>query len=332
MNFGKTKQILEQIKRSDNILLSFHQSPDMDSISSNLLMANFLDSINKKYTIISPDKIPTRFKDLYKLEKVIENVDMNSFDFGSFDLFIALDVNQPRRFGLTDKPLPQVINIDHHHTKNEFRGLKINDSTYSSTAEIMFYLLEDFGYKINREEANLTLMGIITDTESFSYGASSRVFMTVSKLLELGGDYSKVDELVYRNNDTDQIKYWAEALRRLRIDKKYRFAYTSLDLKTVNKFPNVLQGTRTVADKFMRTIKDTDFGMIMTETEEGYLKISVRSRSSTFGVPELLVALNGGGHFGGGGGRIDLPYKDAVKETLKIARKFAKDKMKEDAK
>lgn len=329
LNFKESKAILERIKESNNILLSLHQSPDMDSISSNLLMTHFLDKINKKYTLISPDKIPVRFKKPYKLDKVIENIDMNTFDFSRFDLFIALDVNQPRRFGLIDKILPEVINIDHHYTKNEFEGLKINDSTYCSTAEVMFYLLEDFEYKINQKEANLALIGIITDTESFSYGASSRVFVTVSKLLDLGGDYDKVDELIYRNNDIDQIKYWAEALKRIKIDVKYRFAYTSLDIKTVNKYPNVLQGTRTVADKFMRTIKDTDFGMIMTETEEGYLKISVRSRSSTFGVPELLTALNGGGHFGGGGGRIDLPYKEAIKEALRIARNFAKSKMKD---
>lgn len=332
MNFKESKEILEKIQNAKNILLAFHQSPDPDSITSNLLMSNFLRSQNISHSIICSDIVPKRFKDTYDMRLVKDNVDFEKYDFSKFDLFIALDVNQPRRFGLTDKILPEVINIDHHYTKNEFDGLKINDSTYCSTAEIMFYILEDFGYKISQEEANLALIGIITDTESFSYGSSSRVFVTVSKLLELGGDYSKVDELIYRNNDIDQIKYWAEALKRIKVDKKYRFAYTSLDIKTVKKYPNVLQGTRTVADKFMRTIKDTNFGMIMTETEEGYLKISVRSRSSTFGIPDLLTALNGGGHFGGGGGRIDLPYKEAVKEALKIARKFARDKMKENDK
>lgn len=334
MNFQESVKIEQIIKSSDNILLCLHQSPDPDSIVSNLLVARYLDKIGKKYKIVCFDKIPEKFKETYNTANLVnDGLDSAKFDLNLYDLFIALDVNQPVRFGLSENTkFKSVINIDHHGTQNTFDGLKINDSSYSSTTEMLYYFLTDLNYQFSSEEANLILLGIITDTDGFSYAGDSRVFQTVSSCIKLGGDYEKVNEIVYRNNSLDQLKFWGEAIKRVKVDKKYKFAYTAIDLKTAQKYPDLLQANRTVADKFIRSIENTDFGLTMMETEEGFLKISIRARSNDFNVMPLLKMLNGGGHFSGGGGRIDLPYKEAVKETLRISRKFAKDKLQQDEK
>lgn len=334
MNFLNSKEISQLIISSDNILLCLHQSPDPDSIVSNLLMSKYLDRLGKKYKIVCFDNIPDKFKTTYKTEDVVvDNLSVESFDINEFDLFISLDVNEPIRCGFSnDIKFRSLINIDHHGTENTFSGLKINDSSYSSTSEMLFYFLEDVNYSLSKDEADLVLMGIVTDTDAFSYAGDSRVFRTVSMCVDLGASYEKASEIIYRNNSVDQLKFWGEALKRIRIDKKNRFAYTSIDIKTLKKFSGLLQSNRTVADKFIRTIEGTDFGMAMVESDGGYLKISVRSRSNDYNVMPLLKMLNGGGHFSGGGGRIDLPYKEAVKEAVKIARKFAKSKLQENEK
>lgn len=334
MNFSNSKEISQLIIDSSNILLCLHQSPDPDSIASNILMSKYLDKLGKKYKIVCFDKVPEKFKRTYKTENIVaDNLLPDKLNIDDFDLFISLDVNEPVRCGLpNDIKFKSVVNIDHHATENVFSGLKINDSSYSSTSEMLFYFLEDVGYTLNEDEANLILLGIITDTDAFSYAGDSRVFRTVSRCIDLGGNYEKANEIIYRNNGVDQLKFWGEALKRIKIDKKYRFAYTSIDIKTLKKYEGLLQSTRTVADKFIRTIENTDFGLVMVESDEGYLKISARVRNNDFNVIPLLKMLNGGGHTTGGGGRIDLPYKEAVKETLKIARKFAKDKMNENVK
>lgn len=332
MNYPNALEIKKIIDDSKNVLLVLHQNPDPDSIVSNILMSGYLKKNGIDYRVVCFDRINKNFKEQYDLEYVSDNLDYKKFNFNLYDLFLSLDVNQPQRFGFDKIPsFKKIINIDHHFTDNGFDCVKINDSSYSSTTEMLFYLLEDFGYKMSSDELNLVLLGIVTDTNSFSYGASSRVFSTVSKLLDMGANYGKVDTIVYRNNSIDQLKFWGEGLKRLKIDKKYRFAYVALDLKTMNKYPDILQGTRTLADQFARTVKGTNFCLVMSETREKYLKISVRSRETGFGVSDLLKNLNGGGHFDGGGGRIDLPYKEAVKEALKITRKFAKSRLKKDA-
>ncbi len=334
MNFENSLKIKDLICNSKNILLCLHESPDPDSIVSNILMSRYLDMLNKKFKIVCFDNIPQKFRKLYKTDKLIlDNLSIDNFNIDEFDLFISLDVNDPSRCGFpSDIKFESSINIDHHGTKNVFSGLKINDSSYSCTTEMLFYFLQDVDYILNKDEADLVLLGIITDTDSFNYVGNSRVFKTTSTCIDMGGDFENISGVVNRNNSLGQLKYWAESLRRIKIDKKYKFAYTSMDLKTSNKYPDLLQANRTVADKFIRSVEDTDFGIAMIETEDGSLKISVRSRDNSYNVLPLLKSLNGGGHLSGGGGTINLPYKAAVKETLRIAREFVKSKLQENEK
>lgn len=330
MNFAKSKIILDEINKSNKILLALHHSVDPDSITSNLLMLGFLKKIGKDVQIIYTESLPKQFKDTYELSGVSENVDMMSFDLSKFDLLICLDVNDPERIGLNGNDISKIrsINIDHHSGMDYFEPFKVNDTSYSSTAEMIFYLLEDFGYKIDKHEADLVLLGIMTDTDSFAYGASPKVFQTVSRLLELGADYDRVNAIMYRSNSLDQIKFWAMGLEKLVVDEKFKFAYIFLKKEEVAKFKDVLQGTRTLADKFSRTLKDTNFGMVMTETNEGNLKISIRSRLSGFGVLPLVKSLGGGGHFDGGGAQIDgLAVEVAVNKVLEVARDFANSRL-----
>lgn len=100
MNFLNSKEISQLIISSDNILLCLHQSPDPDSIVSNLLMSKYLDRLGKKYKIVCFDNIPDKFKTTYKTEDVVvDNLSVESFDINEFDLFISLDVNEPIRCG-----------------------------------------------------------------------------------------------------------------------------------------------------------------------------------------------------------------------------------------
>ena len=331
MNFNESDKIFDVIKKSTNIILCLHISTDPDSIISNLLFKNFLEKLDKKVTIVTPEKINNKFKNSYPLSDLQDSETVYP-KIDNYDLIVALDVNEPLRIGIANENYHfNTVNIDHHQNLSFFDPFKINNTSYSSTSEMIFHFFEDIGYKISTDEANMLLEGIITDTESFSYSASSRVFNSVSRLIEIGADYDFVNARIYRNNSIDQLKFWAKGLSKIKIDIKHKFSYIALSLKDIEKYKNILQGTRSLADKFVRTIEGTDFGMVIIEREEGGVKISVRSRVIGYGLTKLLKDLNGGGHFDGGGGQIDnMPYKDAVRKALKITKKFVKDKSKDN--
>lgn len=328
MNFQESKKIIQAIDDAKSIILSLHISADPDSIISNLVFKNFLEKRGKVVTLVTPENINSKFLNIYPLtdlkasEEIYNNLDQ-------YDLFVALDVNEPSRVGLDENSykLIKSVNIDHHQNLNYYNELKISDPSYSSTCEMIFNFFGDVEYHVSEEDACLLLEGIITDTESFSYSASSRVFNTVSNLISLGANYDLVNAKVYRNNSLDQLKFWSKGLSKIKVDKRYGFSYIALSLSDINKFKDILQGTRSLADKFVRTLEGTDFGLVMIEKEEGGIKISVRSRVIGYGLVELLKSLNGGGHFDGGGGQIDdMEFKQAVTKALNITRQFVKNR------
>lgn len=64
MNFENSLKIKDLICKSKNILLCLHESPDPDSIVSNILMSRYLDMLNKKFKIVCFDNIPQKFRKL----------------------------------------------------------------------------------------------------------------------------------------------------------------------------------------------------------------------------------------------------------------------------
>ena len=290
-------------------------------------MRKLVSKLGKDTAIISSDNISPIYKTFDKNNQIKEGVDSSHVNFETFDLFIALDVNDLKRFGIKFA-LPRnmrVINIDHHGNNVIKTKYKISETSYCATAEMLLYLSEDWKLKIDKEDARLILAGILTDSDSFSYSASERVFQSVIHLMEEGADYDEVQSFISRNNSIDQLLFWSKMLANVKIDEEGKFAYSALKYEEYENLKDLVKPKRTVADMFIRTIKDTNFGIVMVEDRKKNLTVSVRSRLKGFGVIDLIKDLGGGGHFDGGGAVIrDLPFDDAVEKVLQVARKYGK--------
>lgn len=329
MNFPESKLILEKIKQSKHILLACHLGVDPDCLVSNILLKSAISKLGKHADIVCVDDIPSVYKALDPKKEIKSKIDFSKFDFKKYDLFITSDINEWQRIGIDNENRigeMEVVNIDHHNG-NYIRGIVISDVSYSSTAEMIFYVFEDWGIDLSKEEAELILMGIISDTDSFNYGSSPRVFKTVSKLISLGASYDKVNTLLWRNNSEVQLKLWSKMLANVHVDKKLKFAYSYLSYEDFKGLEGVTHPARTFADNFIRTLEDTKFGVVMLEQEKGLLKVSVRSREEDFGVVDLLRNLGGGGHFTGGGALIKAPFKKAVDKVLEASREYARNRI-----
>ena len=81
-------KILQKIKKSNNILLCLHTSPDGDSVGSNLAFFQFLKHLKKNITLISGDsKLPLNYKTLPYSQNIIEK---NISQIEAIFLFIKL--------------------------------------------------------------------------------------------------------------------------------------------------------------------------------------------------------------------------------------------------
>ncbi len=327
MNYKESKKILTEIKKAKRILLMCHTSPDEDSIVSCLILQKALIKLGAKVDIVSPDKLEKHQSDLDHESKVIF-CKPDNIKFNNYDLFFLLDVSGLKRLGIGFK-LPtslKIINIDHHDSEEDFT-IKIKDHLKSSTSEIIYQLVKDFGYKLSLLEKNLILIGIISDTDSFQYGYFPSTFRTVADLIEQGADYDKALVYLWRSFPIIRFKFISEMLSRIKLDNDYNFAYSAIPYKEYKKFEKLNSCTRDIADHFIRNIDNTNFGIVMVESTQNNLKVSVRSRRENFRVLDIVEELGGGGYIGGGGALITgLSFEEAVKKVLLIARKYAKNR------
>lgn len=329
MNYKESQQIFEEIKKAKKILVSCHRGPDPDSIGSALSLYYFLTSIDKEVEMVCLNDAPS-YCDFLSSSEAIKKVDYNKFDFSKFDLFIIPDSGSwDMVVGKNLIELPEIttVVIDHHKTNKGFGKINLIDEKTSSTAEIIYLMFKDLDIKITSDIATALLTGIIGDTGVFQFeGVGVKTLDIAKNLMELGANKDEIVLNIYGSYELNLLKLLGEILLRIKKDVKYKFLWSAIPFDIYNKYSRPESAKEVAATMFSRIVKGTDFGMIMAETKEKYLTISLRSRTD-FDVSKIAVALGGGGHKNASGATIEgKEYEEAVKMVLQTAKKFAKDK------
>ena len=329
MNYKESKQILEEIKKANRILLNCHRSPDPDSIGSALALSYVLELLGKLVDIICPSE--TLFDDVSFLKNyssIKKDINFDTFDFNKYDLFITLDSSSwDMVSSKKELPLPKIpiIVIDHHYTNTNYGLVNLIDKNVSSTGEMLYLLFKDLEFDVDADTATALLTGIIGDTGIFKYpNTSIKVFKIAYELMKKGAKRDLIISSVYRSYDYNLIKFNGEALLHTRLDKQNKFIYSAISYEMYSDLGKPKNAKEVAADLFAQITRGTNFGFMALETEKGKLSISLRARGS-FDTSKIALALGGGGHPAASGAKIEgLPFDKAVKKVLQVARKFAK--------
>jgi phosphoesterase RecJ-like protein len=328
MNYQKSKEILKKVKGAKKILLNCHRGPDADSIGSALAMRSVLADMDKKVSVVCPTNIVTPIKGLEDFDKIEQKVNFKDFDFSDFDLFITIDssswemVTNSKTAEIPDIP---VVVIDHHKTNPGYGEVNLVDAKVTSAAEIIFLILEDWRYELDKKTATHLLSGIIGDTGAFRYpGSDSQTFRIAQELLKSGADKDAIIHELYRSVDIKIIKYWGKVFESIEFDKKHRFIWAAVPYSVYKKYKSFENVGETSASDFFQIVEGTDFGMVITEESKGVVDVSFRSRSG-FDTSAIAKDLGGGGHAYASGASVEEErFEDAVEKVLKVARKHAK--------
>jgi bifunctional oligoribonuclease and PAP phosphatase NrnA len=328
MKYTQSKKILEKIKATENVVLLCHESPDIDSVVSCLILKDVLEGMGKKADIISVDDVGARIKFL-KLNGNVKIVDPNKHDYSKYQAMFVLDAGDLERLGITSKVnfKGTVINIDHHEGDG-VGEIRIIDRNAGSTCTLLYHIFKDWGVELDKETLDKVLLGIVADTEVFHFSiySSSFIFRTVSELLDSGADYDMALYYADQYFDVMVFKFWAEAIKRIKIDKKNKFAYSIIPYNIYRKYIKYGISSRQLSDKFLRKIDGTNFGVVIIETEDGAAKVSIRTRTPGFFVLDLVKRLGGGGHLTGGGAVVNAgSFKETCDLILEESGKYAKE-------
>lgn len=325
-------QFEELLKSSvKSIVLVPHMHPDGDAMGSVLGLWRVLQNYGLKVKVVSPTKYPEFYHWMDGHEQVIifsHHPKQAAHAFEESDLLICMDFNQLSRLG-DMKPLVEgfkgkKVLIDHHPYPGNFTDMVISDVTCSSTAELIFSMLQstDFDPFVDRNAATSFFTGIMTDTGSFDFNVSDpRTFETVAQLTKLGIDQLDIHSKVYDNYSADRMRLMGFCLsNRMTVYPEYHAASIYITLEDQKAF-NFITGDNEGFVNMPLSIKGVVFSVLFTEKEK-YTKVSFRSKGE-FAVNEVSEKyFNGGGHRNAAGGELYASLQETVSLFEKVLPEF----------
>jgi len=316
---------------SKSIVLIPHMNPDGDAMGSVLGLWRVLKNAGIKVKVVSPTKYPEFYHWLDGHDEVIiysHHPKQSARALDESDLLICMDFNQLSRLGdmkaLVENYPGKKILVDHHPYPGNFTDLIISDITYSSTAELIFAVLQstDLAQYIDRDAATSFFTGIMTDTGSFDFNVSNpNTFEVVAQLTRMGIDQLDIHSKVYDNYSADRMRLMGFCLsNRMTVYPEYHAACMYITLEDQKAF-NFKTGDNEGFVNMPLSIKGVVFSVLFTEKEK-YTKASFRSKGK-FAVNEVSEKyFNGGGHRNAAGGELYASLSEALAQFEKLLPEF----------
>lgn len=331
MDIKEFKLILEEkIKTSSQVFITPHVGVDFDAIASAIGFSLISKKLSRpSYIFIYEDG--NRIEPGVKLitEEYGNNVSFISIDRykklkGDNDLLIVTDTNKRNLIGCRDylDEFKNIIVLDHHKTDENTipnNALYIPEAV-SSTSEVMVDLLCKFGIKYDCNVANYLLAGIYLDSDKLRKGVTSKTFRVVSKLIEKGANFEKVQEFFAEDFKSDQK---IQDLVQKTIFITYTFAVAFENGDTVYSKEELAK----VADKLL-SYKMVDASFAAGNIDDDTISISARS-SGKIDVSQIMKAMDGGGNIYSAATKVkDEDILDVKKKLLKkLKPSFSTDDM-----
>lgn len=301
------KQLLNEPKK---IMITSHRNPDGDAIGSSLGLYHYLKQLGHSITVAFPSEFPAIFEWMPDSEKILI-YDINQQGtrqaIQAAEVIFALDFNALDRIdkmGEIIRPLKAVkIMIDHHREPEPFVDYMLSDITASSTSELVVDFIRslDDADKITKTVGECLYTGIITDTGSFKYATSPKLFRTVADLVERGVDDYKLQDLINNCLPEKNLRLLGHALtNRMDVLPEFKTGIVWLTKKDYEVF-DIQRGDTEGIVNHLLSMKDVKLACFITE-QPTIVKISMRSKGD-FNVQELCKEhFNGGGHKNASGG------------------------------
>ncbi|PIW37389.1 MAG: hypothetical protein COW24_00430 [Candidatus Kerfeldbacteria bacterium CG15_BIG_FIL_POST_REV_8_21_14_020_45_12] len=164
-----------------------------------------------------------------------EDVSTESGDY-SFDLIIVIDspsldaLGRVYEFNADFFYHTPIINIDHDIENDHFGQIDLVQITATSTSEIVFELIKDWGEEILDEYiATNLLSGMISKTKSFQSGSvTPRSLSIASHLISQGARREDIVKHLYQSKKISTLKLWGRVLSKLEVDKEQKIVWSVL--------------------------------------------------------------------------------------------------------
>jgi bifunctional oligoribonuclease and PAP phosphatase NrnA len=306
--------VISEISNSKNIAITFHKSPDGDSIGSALALFQGLSSKGKEVSILSTEEIPEDFKFL----PGSLNIDPEKFEVESkTECVIVLDCGDKKRINANlnfENRNYKIINIDHHVTNEKYGDINYIDTKAAAMSEIIYDILIELNVEINKDIAKCLYTSLITDTGSFKYSSTSeRTHRIAGKLISTGFDFTGVHRIVFDNKKIENIKLLGRAIDNMKlIDNRICIIkVTKAMIDDISKDQDI--DTHDIVNTGLE-IGTVEVSVLLKESEDK-IKVSLRSKNYV-DVRKIAEKFGGGGHIRAAGLQVSDKDIDTVENMI----------------
>lgn len=307
---GTLADAADLLRRSQRVAVMAHVNPDADAIGSSLGLALGLRAMGLDATPLLSDPVP-RYADFLECAGEVQH-----HFTGEYDLLVCVDAADIERVGslyTENRDLfarTPILNIDHHRTNPLYGTVNYVVPEASSSSELVYHLLEALEVPFTSPIATALLFGISGDTGSFRNAATTPGSLAVaSHLVQAGGDIEKVSFQLYEWKTFSAVKSWGGALCSATLDRRRHIVFSFISQEILRESGGTMDETEGVAE-FLRGVEEAETVMLLKETPEGDIRVSMRSRPA-IDVAAIATALGGGGHRQAAGCTLPGPAESA---------------------
>jgi phosphoesterase RecJ-like protein len=304
-------QLKELLKMPRDILIVSHRNPDGDAIGSSLALFHFLKNGGHALKIIVPSEYPDAFGWMPEVSDIIifDNEPEEAEQFvKNAELVFCLDFNSLDRIDKLGELIAQnkrckIAMIDHHLYPDPFSDFTLSDTSASSTCELVFDFIEMLDEKqvLNKIIGDCIFTGILTDTGSFKYSTSPKLFRIVAELLELGVDDYALQDLIFNTKKEKELRLLGYCLyHRMEVLTDYNAALITLTKDDYADF-DIQRGDTEGVVNFLLMMKGINIAAFITEQPK-IVKVSLRSKGDISVQQMATKYFKGGGHKNAAGG------------------------------
>ncbi|WP_291584275.1 DHH family phosphoesterase [Clostridium sp. UBA6640] len=286
--------VIEKIKESKKIAITFHTSPDGDSLGSSTALALALRSIGKDCTILCKEAIPQTFTYLPCSEEITgENYNVEQ----DTDLVIVLDCGDFKRINaeilLKDRNYT-LINVDHHMSNELYGDVNYVNTNAAAVGEIIYEILKLLDISLTKEIGVALYTSLLTDTGSFRHSnTTSDTHNIAGDIINTGIDFSEIHRIIFDNKSFNKVKLYGKVIETMTLECNKKVVFMELANKMLEELN--LDGSDT-SDliAFGSKVESAEVTVMIKESEDG-VKVSLRSKNKV-DVRKVAEGFNGGGH------------------------------------
>jgi len=322
----RLENIYTQLLQPRKVVITFHQKPDGDAMGSSLGLYHFLKQLGHTVTVISPTNWASflswmpGIKNLLDYEKQTEEANLA---IAAADWIFCLDFNTLSRTKKMEDKLAAApgkrILIDHHQEPQVDKfTYGESDTSKSSTCEMVYDFIVNSGHgdKINEKVAECLYAGVMTDTGSFRFPATSaNVHRMIANLKDKGLEHGHVHEELFDNYLENRFRFVGNVLlNRMEVFYEYNTALIAIPQADLIKY-NIKTGDTEGLVNYPLSIKGIKLAAIIIDRGEER-KSSFRSKGGFDVNTFARNYFNGGGHFNAAGGQNKESFDEVVAKFI----------------